>query len=265
VIGSGNIPVILSLMGSDAQGEFIGVNKIRKDSSLFILSSFLIQPFVKAIITKSQNIQDRVYTKYKSYIIPNGIDTTVFKPHAEGYRKELGLAQNKKYVLFLGSKEKIGKNYSLAQKAISFLNLPDTELLNPYPIPHADIPKYLNSANVLVVPSFMEGSPNVIKEAMACNCPIVATDVGDIRWVMGDTEGCYLSSFNVEDFAEKIRLALDFSEAKGRTAGEERIKKLGLDSDTIAKRVIDIYQKYIPHTKTNREPEFVSTPSVQKT
>lgn len=246
VIGAGSTPVILSLMGDDAQGDYVGVNKIRFSSRFFILSSVLIQPFVKAIISKSPNLEKYVYQKHKSYIVPNGIDITTFKPNPAGYREELGLDPSKKLVLFLGSQERLGKNYPLAKQAVAHLNLPDVQLINPYPIPHEAIPKYLNSADVLVVPSFMEGSPNVIKEAMACNCPIVATNVGDIKWVMGNTEGCYLATFEVEDFAEKIRLALEFAQTKKRTAGWQRIEQLGLDADTIAHKVISIYRKHVP-------------------
>src|SRR5690606_9234824 len=158
----------------------------------------------------------------------------------------LGLDPSKKLVLFLGSQERVGKNYPLAQQAVAYLALPDVQLINPFAIPHQAIPKYMSSADVLVVPSVMEGSPNVIKEAMACNCPIVATDVGDIKWVMGDTEGCYLASFEVADFAEKIGRALEFAQTKGRTSGRDRIEKLGLDADTIAQKVISIYQKHVP-------------------
>lgn len=266
VLGAaGQTPVILSLMGDDAQGDYIGVNKIRFSSRFFILSSILIQPFVKAIISKSQNLEKYVYQKHKSYIIPNGIDVDTFRPNPYGYRKELGLEESKKLVLFLGSQDRIGKNYPLAQKAVAHLNLPDVELINPFPIPHDAIPKYLNSADVLVVPSFMEGSPNVIKEAMACNCPIVATDVGDIKWVMGDTEGCFIASFEVEDFAEKIRSALDFAAMKGRTNGEQRIQHLGLDATTIARKVIDIYRKHTPIESRPQELELVDTSFVQNT
>ncbi|WP_162426741.1 glycosyltransferase [Pontibacter pudoricolor] len=264
VIGAGKTPVILSLMGDDAQGDYIGVNKIRFSSRLFIVSSFLIQPFVRAIISKSKNLENFVYFKKKSFIIPNGVDTDVFKPHPTGFREELGLRKDKKIVLFLGSKVRIGKNYPLAQKAVAYLEMPEVELVNPFPLPHADIPKYLNSVDVLVVPSFMEGSPNVVKEAMACNCPIVATDVGDISWVMGNTEGCYLASFEAKDFSEKIRDALIFSETKGRTNGAERIMELGLSSESIAHRLIEVYRNFCTHNAPKKATVLTRPPSIQK-
>ena len=99
---------------------------------------------------------------------------------------------------------------------------------------------------LVILTSLWEGSPNVIKEAMACNCPIVSTNVGDVRWVIGDTEGCYITSFDPEDVAEKIKLALEFGK---RTNGRDRIIELGLDSETIAKRLIDIYSKVLEENK----------------
>jgi glycosyltransferase involved in cell wall biosynthesis len=242
IIGSRKTPVVLSLMGDDANGTYVGVNKVSLKSRLFILLTLLIQPFVKAIISKSQNIEKKVYIKRKSYIVPNGINTRNFKPEFNGHSVP-GVRNDKKKILFLGNKTRVGKNYSLAQAAVAQLELPNVEFIIPYPLSHQEVPKYLNEADVLVFPSFMEGSPNVIKEAMACNCPIVATDVGDIRWVLGETEGCYISSFDTKEFADKIRLALKYSETVGRTNGMKSIQELGLDSETIAKRIIDIYKK----------------------
>jgi glycosyltransferase involved in cell wall biosynthesis len=105
------------------------------------------------------------------------------------------------------------------------------------------VPRYLNEADVLAFSSFMEGSPNVIKEAMACNCPIVSTDVGDVRWVLGDTKGCYIASFDPADFAKKMELAIHFSQVVGRTKGRQRIVALGLDMNTVAKRIMAVYKK----------------------
>lgn len=245
VIGSGKTPVVLSLMGSDAYGEYVGVNKVLLKSRLNTFLTFLIQPFVRAIICKSRNIEKYVYLKHKSYIIPNGINKDKFKPALKGFRTELNLSSRRKYILFLGSKSNVRKNYMLVHNAVARLDSEEITLINPYPVSHNEIPKYLNSVNVLVVSSLMEGSPNVIKEAMACNCPIVSTDVGDVRWVLGETKGCYVASFDAEDFAEKVRLALKFSEEKGRTNGERRIKELGLESETIAEHIKAVYKKVL--------------------
>jgi glycosyltransferase involved in cell wall biosynthesis len=241
IIGAGKIPVVLSLMGDDAYGTYVGVNKVRWSSRYSTFLTWLIQPFTKAIISKSQNMEKYVYIKRKSHIVPNGIDLQKFKPELKNNPAVNGSQTGKKKVLFLGSRTNIRKNYTLAEAAVEQLDLPNVELINPYPVSHNEIPKWLNSADILVVPSLMEGSPNVVKEAMACNCPIVATDIGDIKWVLGETEGCYVSSFKEKEFTEKLRLALKFSETNGRTNGAERIKKLGLDEGTIAKRVIEIY------------------------
>lgn len=247
LIGSGNTPIVLSLMGTDAYGNYIGNNKINFKTRLYSILTLLIQPFVAAIISKSPNIEKYVYLKNKSHILPNGVNTSLFRPLVHGYREELGLEEDKQYVLFLGNKEKPVKNYTLAQQALESLKLTNVELINPYPLPHSEVAKYLNSVNLLVVPSFMEGSPNVVKEAMACNCPIVATDVGDIKWVLGDTKGCFISSFDTKDFAQKIKLALEFSESFGKTAGEQRISMLGLSIESVASKLIDIYTSTHPN------------------
>ena len=80
VLGSRNTPVVLSLMGSDAYGEYIGENKVIFTSRYLTLMTYLIQPFVKGIISKSANIEKYVFQKSKSYIIPNGIDAKKFHP-----------------------------------------------------------------------------------------------------------------------------------------------------------------------------------------
>jgi teichuronic acid biosynthesis glycosyltransferase TuaC len=245
LFSAGKIPVVLSLMGSDTCGKYVGVNKVLLKSKFETFLTRLIQPFVKAIISKSANIERHVYIKDKSYIIPNGINIQKFTPEFENGQKIPVLKNSKKQILFLGNTTNYGKNYTLAKAALEQLNRSDVELVSPYPVPHQQVPTYLNSADVLVLSSLNEGSPNVIKEAMACNCPIVSTDVGDVRWVLGETKGCYIASFDIKDFSEKMRHALNYSETVGRTTGVQRILDLGLDSETIAKRIIDVYRKVL--------------------
>ena len=79
-------------------------------------------------------------------------------------------------------------------------------LLTPvFNIPNIDLPWFYSAANVVLLTSVWEGSPNVIKEAMACGCPIVSTDVGDVGWIIGSTEGTYLASQNASDISLKLR------------------------------------------------------------
>ena len=77
---------------------------------------------------------------------------------------------------------------------------------------------------------------------MACNLPIVSTDVGNVKEVIGNTEGCYITTYDPMDVAEKTKMALAFGR---RTNGRERITKLGLDSDTISKKIISVYKKVL--------------------
>jgi teichuronic acid biosynthesis glycosyltransferase TuaC len=241
LIGAGRkYPVVLSLMGTDANGAYKGENKVVPGSRVSSFLTWLIQPFVKAIISKSPNIEQSVYRKHKSFIIPNGVNMEKFRPRLLNTNCNGLPANAKKKALFLGNKNSPGKNFQLAQSAIQ--QLEEVELVCPYPVSHKDVPLYLNEADVLVFPSFMEGSPNVIKEAMACNCPIVATEVGDVKWVIGETRGCYLASFDCNDFSEKIRQAIHFTQANGRTNGRQRIIDLGLDMGTVAKRIVEVYK-----------------------
>ena len=105
--------------------------------------------------------------------------------------------------------------------------------------PHAEIVDYMCAADVLIMTSANEGSPNVIKEAMACNCPIVVTDVGDVRWVTEGVDGTYVSNtFEPEELAGLLNKALEFG---ARTQGRKRIVDLELTSDMVAQRLIRIY------------------------
>jgi teichuronic acid biosynthesis glycosyltransferase TuaC len=80
---------------------------------------------------------------------------------------------------------------------------------------------------------------------MACNCPVVSTDIGDVKWLFGNTPGHYITSFNAKDIQEKLQAALEFSEEQGRTKGDQRIAELGLDSESIAEKIKGLYQEII--------------------
>ncbi len=131
------------------------------------------------------------------------------------------------------------KNRALAENAINILN-EDIVLLELKNKSRAEVSRIINSVDVLLLTSFSEGSPQVIKEAMACNCPIVATNVGDIKEVIGETEGCYITSFDCHDVAEKLKMALTFGK---RTNGREKIKRF--DNKIVASTIYNVYKEVL--------------------
>lgn len=232
-------PVVLSFMGNDLCGEFRVDGSLKPKSYIYFLLSFLIQPFCKAIIVKSQNLLERVWMKGKTHKVPNGIDFEVFQPISRTEaRTKLNLPLDKQIVLFMGSKEQEVKNYSGAKKAFEVLKHDSTIFITPYPVTHAEVPLYLNACDVLVVPSFNEGSANIIKEALACNTKIVATPVGDAEEMIGSVNGCFITSFDADKMASDIKKALDFG---GEVNGRSSIQHLEIGAT--ARTIIDIYNR----------------------
>ncbi len=231
--------VVCSLMGSDV-----------KQSGLWKL---LIRYFIKykwrKTIVKSLEMKKELGID-KVVVIPNGVDLEIFKPLDKNEcRKKLGWRQDSKTILFASNPKRPEKNFSLAQKAIAALHIEDIELKVVYNVPHNEMPLYLNAYDLLLSTSLWEGSPNVIKEGMACNCPIVTTNVGDVKWLLEGVEGCFITTNDPKDVADKIKKALNF---KGKTKGRDKLISLGLDSEHIAKKIIKVYEEVINNTSRKK-------------
>lgn len=236
------LPLITSYMGSDAYGFVNAYGRKRLFANYFIkCASKTLQPFVSKIVIKSRNLEKYIYIKNKVNIIPNGVDFEKFRPlNKKNCKEKLNLNTKNRLILFLGNPSNPRKNFRLLNKAYNLIKNDNLEIIKPYPIPFKNIALYLNAVDVLVLTSYLEGSPNVIKEAMACNLPIVSTDVGDVREIIGNTEGCYIISFEPVDVAKKIQMALDFGK---RTNGRENIKYLKINN--VTKKIISVYQQVL--------------------
>lgn len=226
------VPVVTTFHGSD-----INVKKLRLISYIPLLLS-------TQNIFVSDNQVRKIAFKRKINTIPCGVDLSLFmeKDRIDS-KKNLKLSASKKYILFSSSFSNDVKNYPLAHSALLMINNTDVELLELKNKSRTDVAGLINSCEMVLLTSFSEGSPQIIKEAMACNCPIVSTDVGDVREIIGNTDGCYITSYDPADIAKNIKLALDFSKRIGHTNGRERIVELGLDAGNIAKRISEVYKK----------------------
>ncbi len=226
--------IVVSLMGDDVKA---------KRWFRWIIYLFYRLSWSKTIV-KSKDMYETFGQKDVS-IIPNGIDMNRFKP----IDRDIALKVTqwnieKKHILFTSNPNRVEKNFKLAKDAITYIGNQEIELHYLVDIPNEQIPYYYNSADVVILTSLWEGSPNAIKETMACNVPIVSTNVGDVKDIINRTEGCFISSFEYKEFASKIEKALKYNK---RTNGREAI--VHLKSDVIAKKIVNIYNDIVKEKK----------------
>lgn len=226
-------PLVVSLMGSDVKKGLVFRLIIRVFAFLYSW---------KNIIVKSEDMRSSLNID-NVMIIPNGVNLKRFREiDRVECRKRLGWDMEKKHILFPANIARPEKNYHLLDEAEKKLNDSNIEVHWFNNVPNEDTPYWYNAADVVVMTSLWEGSPNAIKEAMACGTPVVSVDVGDVKEVMGNTDGCYIAERNPDDIADKIRMALAF---KGKTNGRQRIIDLGLSNDLVAKKLIEIYNEVL--------------------
>jgi glycosyltransferase involved in cell wall biosynthesis len=208
--------------------------------------SRLLTPCVDRAIVVSEEMKERGRLS-KAYVIPCGIDFKLFSPVPQKQaREELNLPQDKKLVLWAGEHFRPEKRFDIVKESIALLEqrIPEAQLVLVSGKPLSQVPMYMNACDVLLLVSDAEGSPMVIKEAMACNLPIVSVPVGDVPQVIGNTAGCYLCSQDPRDAAEKLELALRRGQ---RTDGRERIRHL--ETGNISRRIISIYEDLLEEKK----------------
>lgn len=203
---------------------------------------FFINHFWDAVIVKSDRTKAQLGMNLP--VIPNGVDLDQFSLLEKDKARDLvGFKKGIKYVIFVSDPSRKEKNYQLAQTAVDLMEDDNVVLLPIFKRPHNEVVTYMCAADALLMTSLKEGSPNVIKEAMACNCPLVVTDVGDVRWITDGVDGAFVSdSFNAEEVAGWLKKALSFGT---RTCGRERIISLGLTTDEVANRIIKLYKSVV--------------------
>lgn len=230
------LPVLVSLMGSDLYGISNGRGRQTPAGLFNTISTRILLKLVDAVIVKSVRMAGLVSVG-NVHVIPNGVNFGLFKPLSRRKRNHAGSTEKK--VLFLGDPGLRRKNISLAQEAMEIVKrkYPGARLLSAYGVDQEKVVELMNSADLLLLTSLNEGSPNVVKESMACNLPVVSTDVGDVGEVIADTDGCYITSFSPEDVAEKIMLVLDSGR---RTEGRKMIAHLEIGK--VAGRIVQVYK-----------------------
>ena len=238
--------IFVSILGSYAWGSSFHRFRTR----------FFIRHIWDGALTKSRRTADELGVKVP--VVPNGVNLKQFSVEdQECARKQLQMKPGVRYIMFITNPQRPVKNFPLAEQAFKLVQeknqykvdnsnnkvYREIELLVVYNLPHDIIARYMCAGDVVLMTSTSEGSPNVIKEAMACNCPIVSTDVGDVPWLLDGVNGSYVVyEYNADAVADALQKAIEF---EGRTNGREKIKQLQLTTEQVAQRIIDIYNSIL--------------------
>jgi teichuronic acid biosynthesis glycosyltransferase TuaC len=221
-------PLVVTLHGSDAL-----IGHIQPMISKTVCS------FADAVIVVSKGISARI----AGDIIPCGIDLEMFRPRDRAAaRNRLGLPQQGKVVLFPFDPLRKIKRYELARAAVDALCDPDIQILTVCGKRNEDMPWYYSAADVMVLCSESEGSPTSVKEALACNVPVVSTDVGDVREIMDGIDGCEICTDNTESLAQGLKHLLGKQNDK---TFDGRSSMLRYDQSRVVAAIVKVYQRVI--------------------
>lgn len=227
------------------------------------LMSSLMSLRAKHVIYVAQHVRDLSYFKARHYsIIPCGVpmEQMTIIPKEEA-RKQVGWDADKKYILFGGAFDNLRKNYALLRDALDKLKSEisnhkfEIECVEMKNLTRSQCVLRMCAADLFALPSHSEGSPQALKEAMAVNCPCLATDIADVKELFGDEPGHWILrnprktherwDADEKSLEEMVELLKDAFAFEGRTNGRERILELGYSNEQVAQRIIKIYEEIL--------------------
>jgi teichuronic acid biosynthesis glycosyltransferase TuaC len=217
-------------------------NPIEKEGGKFLFK--LINFFFNAVIIKNTS----EFNNNKIYYLPNGVNLDIFKEYAyEKSIEKLKLNKENKYILFMDSyKRRKQKRIDRFNEVIKILQKDGNPLnIEPLILTNTErllIPYYMSISSLHLITSDFEGSPNSVKECLACNVRVVSTPVGNIRDLIGNIDGCGISkSFDAQELADLVLSKIKTNKIQGL----DNIKIKELDIESVAEKLIQIYIKLI--------------------
>lgn len=223
-----NLPIVVSLWGLELRNQFAPVTRrcARWCDAVIVMSDEMAREL------------DR-----ECHVVPHGVDRSMFTPAPrERSQRKLRWDPEKRHVLFPYATARDEKDFPRTKRIVAAarerVSAP-VVLHTPHPVPHERMPAYLNASDALLVTSTTEGSPNVVKEALACNVPIVSTDVGDVRRHVDRVSQSHVCRTD----ADLVDALVSVLEDGRRADGRDRIDDLSVDR--MAERILTVYEQVL--------------------
>lgn len=241
-------PLVVSFCGDDLLGRPDASGRITPRSRVLVGLSRLAARRADAVIVKTEEMRRSIPWVSGVEVIPNGVDLARFapRPRAEA-RAALGWAEGPAVLLFAGDPAEPRKNWPLAREVAHRLASGDRDVRIEamHGRPQEEVALAMSAADVLVLPSFHEGSPNVVKEAMAASLPVVAAPVGDCAERLAGCEPGGIAPREPAAFTAAVARVLEHG---GRSNGRERVAPLAIER--VARRVLAVYERVLAARRT---------------
>jgi glycosyltransferase involved in cell wall biosynthesis len=249
------LPLVVTFRGDDLFGILGHDGRPTPAGRLLQWLSRRVARRADAAILVSAHLQRYLTDSVATHIVPSGLDLDLFRciPRAEA-RQHLGLPRDGRRILFVGDPADPRKRYDLAREAVKRLNRTvAAELVIGWRVPHDEMPFYMNACDALVFTSREEGSPNAVKEALACDLPVVSVAVADVPLRLQGIPGCEVCA---GDSPETIAAALDRTLRRDeRSGGRGREAARQLDERLLTARVIAIYRAVLAGKNVHQRSE----------
>jgi glycosyltransferase involved in cell wall biosynthesis len=241
------LPLVVSFCGDDLLGRPDDAGRLSAKSRALVGLSLFAADRAAGIIVKSEEMRRVLPARAEVNVIPNGVNLQRFAPRpvAEA-RAGMSWRADGQVLLFAANPDEPRKNFRLAREVESRLRAAgrDVRLEVCYGVPQERIALAMSAADVLLLPSFHEGSPNTVKEALACNLPVVAAPVGDCEERLRGCTPSAVAERTPEAFTAATALVLD---ARSRSNGRDVVAPLSLPA--VAQRVIAVYERALARRK----------------
>jgi len=243
------VPGVVSFCGSDLLGETLPGLFRRIVVEYGVYCSRRAARIAAGVVVKSENLRQALprSVRGKARIIPNGVDLGRFRPMA---RNEcclrLGWNPQSRHALFPANSGSPCKRVWLARAAVKAAETLGCcfEFHALQGVEHGDVPIWINACDVVLLTSDHEGSPNVVKEALACNAPVVSVDVGDVAERLKEVPGCFVVPPEPQSIATKlVKVYRAFSRLR---TGRKSVSALSLGQ--IARRLEAFYREVLGKT-----------------